>query len=67
MEQRAIFDIPSSQRKHQDLEAMALWTATATLILNTTMKSGQKTMTQCIKIPNSMDQEKTGRKGKKRD
>ena len=67
VEQCAIFDIPKSQRKHQGLEAMALWIATSTLILNTTMKSGQKTITQCIKESNNMVQEKVGRKGKKRD
>ena len=67
VEQCAIFDIPKSQRKHQGLEAMALWIATSTLILNTTMKSGQKTITQCIKESNYMVQEKVGQKGKKRN
>ena len=65
-EQRAIFDIPISQRKHQGLEAMALWIATSTLILTTTMKSGQKTITQCIEESNNMEHEKAGRKGRKK-
>ena len=68
VEQRDIFKVPINQRKKWGHEAMALWIATAKLILNTTMNSGQKTIIQCINVLMYLQpgtKHKIRRKGKK--
>ena len=47
VEQRELFQVPLSQRKKQGLEAMALWISTTKATIDTTLKRGQKTITQC--------------------
>ena len=48
VEQREIFTVPIETRHKQGLDAMALWIETAKLIIESKMKTGQKTITQCI-------------------
>ena len=47
VEQRELFQVPLSHRKTQGLEAMTLWISTTKAMVCTTLKGGQKTITQC--------------------
>ena len=50
LERKSFFKVPVSRQKRQGHETMALWIAKVELVLGTTIKLAQRTLTNCIFI-----------------